>query len=267
MRVLDYGLEAFADFHSIEVMGNTTSPHVEASSARIHLELVTILPVLLGNGLATCFPCPPDLLAEVIRINHLRSVFRGVSSSATDPTLLKAGKDVAALDVLGRIRAFKTDSWAAEVAVGISHRESLAGLSEWQAIASVYQSAIAIYCMASLLSDGEADASAEPQLATRAVLAKAREACRLVLLDRLREVSKCSQLRKLVLWPLFVAGIEAEDEATRRFITAELRWISHALGTAAPLVAKDLLEKRVWRLRLGGDAWDCLFDQPYVFVL
>lgn len=250
-------------------MGNTTSPHVEIDSARSHLELITILPVLFGNGLATCFPCPPDLLAEVIRINHLRSMFRDMSSpAAADPVVLGEGKHAAALDVLSRIKAFETGKWAAEVAVGISNRENLAGFAEWQAIACIYRSAIAIYCIASLLSDGECPEAypGGPHLDPRVVLAKTREACRLVLLDRLREVSKCAQLRKLVFWPLFVAGIEAEDVATQQFIAAELRWISHALGTAAPMVAKDLLG-RVWGQGLGRGGWECLFDQPYVFVL
>ncbi|RYO79051.1 hypothetical protein DL766_009726 [Monosporascus sp. MC13-8B] len=253
----------------------TTSPPVNAESARSQLEMVIMLPVLYGNGLATNFPCPPDLLAEVIRINHLRSVLRGVSAPTdVHSALLKGDKQAAALDILRRIRSCPVDKWAAEVAIGLSSSEDPVGLSGWQAIACIYQSAAAIYCMAALLHDSAEPAAdawlrwdADRHLAPREVLAKARESCCLVLLDRLREVSKCTQLRKQVLWPLFVAGVVAEDEAMRGFIVGELRWISNALGTAAPLVAKDLLENRVWKLGLGTGDWDRLFDQPYVFVL
>ena len=66
-----------------------------------------------------------------------------------------------------------------------------------------------------------------------------------------------------------MAGVEAadEDNITKRFVGDELRWISNTLGTAAPLVARDLLETRVWARWLGGGSWEGLFDQPYVFVL
>ncbi|RYP56178.1 hypothetical protein DL769_009962 [Monosporascus sp. CRB-8-3] len=253
----------------------TTSPRVDAESARSQLEMVVMLPVLYGNGLATNFPCPPDLLAEVIRINHLRSVLQGVSAPTdVHSALLEGDKQTAALDILRRIRSCPVDKWAAEVAIGLSSSEDPVGLGGWQAIACIYQSAAAIYCMGALLHDSAEPAAdawlrwdADRHLSPREVLAKARKSCRLVLLDRLREVSKCTQLRKQVFWPLFIAGVEAEDEAMRGFIVGELRWISNALGTAAPLVAKDLLENRVWRLGLGTGDWDRLFDQPYVFVL
>jgi hypothetical protein len=261
------------DTGRLDIIGSTTSPHVEVHAAGRQLEVMSLLPVLYGNGLTTCFPCPPDLLSEVIRINHLRSRFPSVRAVNTDPALLRETKHSAALDILRRVRAFPTDKWAAEVVVGLGGSDtaaSEAGFSGWHAIATIYQSAIAIYCMASLFQDAEpctpGDTAPPGQLVPE-VLASARKACSSVLLSRLREVSRCAQLRKMILWPLFVAGVEAEDEATERFITGELQWISNALGGAAPLVAKDLLEKRVWGLRSGRRSWDGLFDQPYVFVI
>jgi hypothetical protein len=266
-------LSNLANPASIEILGNTTSPHVEINSARKQLELITLLPVLYGNGLGTCFPCPPDLLAEIIHINHLRSMFGGPACIST-PAVLE-GQTSAALDILRRIRSFPTDKWAAEVVVGISGGENPAfeaGLTGWQAIACIYQSAIAIYCISSLLHDavsscGNTTILLDPYLDPKQVLVKERETHVSILLGRLREVSESTHLRKLVLWPLFVAGAEAENEASRRFVADELRWISNALGTASPLVAKDLLENRVWTLGLGRGSWGALFDQSYVFVL
>jgi hypothetical protein len=252
-------------------MGATTSPRVEIGSARKHLDLITLIPVLYGNGLNTCFPCPPDLLTEIIRINHLRSLLHGSAVPGdTDPVLLRESRCSAALDILRRIRAFPTDKWAAEVVVGLCGGSSASqpDLAGWHAVASIYQSAVAIYCISSLLHDECGNSNRlDDQLGPRQVLNNARDACRRVLVSRLREVTSCTQLRKLVLWPLVVAGVEAEDEDTKKFVVGELTWVSNALGTAAPLVAKDLLENRVWRLGLGGRSWDELFDQPYVFVI
>lgn len=258
-------------------MGDTTSPHVEADSARSQLEMITMLPVLYGNGLDTCFPCPPSLLTEVIRINHLRSVFRAVPDLTGAGTAVRKDKHAAALDVLRRIRTCPVEQWAAEASVGISNGEDAVGLRGWQAIASIYQCAVVIYCIASLLLDnagpgtgdwfpGEEEYTAG-QLEHQQALAKERDAYCWALLEGLRVVSKNTLLRKQVVWPLFVAGVYAEDEPTRRFIVDELRWISNALGTAAPMVAKGLLENRIWRLELWRGDWDRLFDQSYVFVL
>ncbi|KAK4040943.1 fungal-specific transcription factor domain-containing protein [Parachaetomium inaequale] len=261
----------------IEILGNTTSPNVELDSVRNQLGLISLLPVLYGNGLATCFPCPPDLLAEIIRINHLRSIFEAAActSTATKPAV-REGQQSAALDILRRVRSFPTDKWAAEVVVGISAGEDPAfeaGFTGWHDIACIYRSAIAIYCISSLLHDNASGpcentgVPGDPHLSPKQVLAKEREAYVSMLVSRLRDVIECTHLRKLVLWPLFVAGAEVEDETTKRFVADELRWISNALGTAAPLVAKDLLENRVWALGLGRGSWGALFDQSYVFVL
>ncbi|KAK4236604.1 hypothetical protein C8A03DRAFT_45407 [Achaetomium macrosporum] len=268
--------------HLLRFYALTTSPHIETGSARTQLELISLLPVLYGNGISTCFPCPPDLLADVIHINHLRSISKGVASIpvGTEPARLEEGKQSAALDILRRIRAFPTERWASEVLLAIPPDTiaSQGGLSGWYSIACIYQSAIAIYCIASLLHDTtefSADASrilgshdpSNADLATHEMLATARKTCASILVSRLRETCRYTQLRKLVLWPLVVAGIEAENDATKQFVVGELRWISNALGTAVPLVAKDLLENRVWKLGLGRRSWDTLFDQPYVFVM
>lgn len=258
---------------SIQVIGATTSPPPDIASARSQLELLTLLPILYGNGLATCFPCPPDLLAEIIRVNYLRSVFQAVPTDSTTPILVEEGKSAAALDILRRIKAFSVEKWADEVVVGIGGSQNAGfevGLAGWREIADIYKSAVAIYCIASLFWDNSGD-NTDGQLGRGQpeIMTQVRETCRRVLMGGLREANKCTRLRKLVLWPLLVAGVEAaeDDDATRMFVGDELRWISKTLGTAAPLVARDLLEKNIWARGLGRGGWDGLFDQPYVFVL
>lgn len=256
------------DPSSIEVVGSTTSPAVGVGSARNQLELITLLPVLYGNGLATCFPCPPDLFVEIIHVNHLRSRFRGAAVSVENNAITPIGdRCSASLAVLRRIRAFQTNEWAAEVTFGST--TDCIGFDGWRAIGDIYKSAVAIYCIASLLHD-TCDGSEQSGTHQNPgeVLARARDACRSVLLGRLRVARANTRLRKLVLWPLVVAGVEADDDETKHLVSEELKWISTSLGTAAPLVAKDFLEKRAWGLeRARRGCWDDLFDQTYVFVL
>ncbi|KAL2194770.1 fungal-specific transcription factor domain-containing protein [Corynascus similis CBS 632.67] len=284
-----YLCHLFRYYALIEVMGNTTSHRIETESARSQLELISLIPILYGNGLATCFPCPPDLLAEIIRINHLRSVFASAtaltpSSDSMGTILQEENKHTAALDVFWRIALFSTSKWAAEVAVSTSGDENPMSIAGWSDIASIYQSAIAVYCLASLLHDtmtssksdttktgGEpypySNSNTGPNPDLKRIVAEARKMYASTLISKLKEASKDARLRKLVLWPLFVAGVEAGNEDARRFVAGELRWISNALGTATPLVARDLLEKRIWAFGLGKGSWDTIFDQSYVFVV
>ncbi|KAK4244933.1 hypothetical protein C7999DRAFT_16842 [Corynascus novoguineensis] len=276
-------------YYALYVMGNTTSPRIEIESARNQLELASLIPILYGNGLATCFPCPPDLLVEIIRINHLRSVFASAttltpSGGSMGTTLQEENKQTAALDVFWRIASFSTSKWAAEVAVSTSGDENPVSIAGWSDVASIYQSAIAVYCLASLLHDTMTSSKSDtiktvggsypysnpnagPNPDLKRIVAEARKMYASTLINKLKEASKNTQLRKLVLWPLFVAGVEAGNEDARRFVAGELRWISNALGTAAPLVARDLLEKRIWAFGLGKGSWDAIFDLSYVFVL
>ena len=288
-------------------MGSTTSPTIPVESARNQLELLALLPVLYGNGLDTCFPCPPELFAEIIRINHLRSRTNSASaiSSGKELSLLQAGKCSAALDVLRRIRAFSPDTWAADVVYSIANAKSKSITAQqdataaattpdfhgWQSLALIYQAAVGIYCIASLSPN---HITPEPDTATasinnREIFIQARQTCRTLLLTHLhnivttpstkQSIKQSTQLRKLLLWPLVVAGIEAEnDPATQQFVADELRWISVALGTASPLVAREVLERRVWgpgrmRTRMGmamgsgAGGWEGLWERGYVFVV
>lgn len=200
-------------------------------------------------------------------------MFQGFVRDPTDGTQtpqLEGSKTAAALDILRRIKAFLAEKWAAEVVVGIGGSRDPGfevGFNGWRGLADIYKSAVAIYCIASLLEDHSSDGRLDP--GQFEIMTQLREACCRALISGLREARQCPQLRKLVLWPLIVAGIETadEDDAVKRFVGDELRWISKTLGAAAPLVGKDLLERRVWTRGLRRRRWDDLFDQPYVFVL
>ncbi|KAM4054315.1 fungal specific transcription factor [Hirsutella rhossiliensis] len=216
-------------FVLVDVMGSTTAPCVEAERARRQLELVPLLPDLFGDGLLTCFPCAPELLQDII---------------------------ANALPLLQRIRRFSALSWAADVKMAmccaredVSSRTGAAETSswDWQRIARIYQAAVALYCVSSVLgcevSGSRESKSAKSYKETCAGVSGMRlEYCSALVHD-LRAVAASSnlQLRKMTIWPLMVAGIEVDtaDEAAKRFIGDELAWISSAVGIASPLPAEQ----------------------------
>ena len=145
-------------------------------------------------------------------------------------------------------------------------------------MAKMFQCAAAMYCISSLSPEagsggGAVNPDSEehqtddigPREATWTALAGARNTCLTILLGQLRNVKAFPQLRKFVLWPLVVAGIHVgtDDEMTQKFALEELSWISRAVGIAAPLVAKEFLQRRIWPLELGKRKWVDLFDRPY----
>jgi hypothetical protein len=239
------------------------------------------MPILYGNGLDTCVPCPPDLFVQIIRINHLRAQLGNAIVTRSSDRLSTT------LDILRRVKAYRVDHWAAEAALGTGSPSTPTGQSVlppgfagWLCMAKIFKCAVAIYCISSLFPDSEhgggADAGSDEHRAddtgpraTWTALAQARGVCLATLFDQLRGVKAFSQLRKFVLWPLVIAGIHvgsAKEEA-KTFILEELSWISRAVGIAAPLVAKGFLSQRVWSLELKERKWDDLFDQAYLFAL
>jgi len=123
----------------------------------------------------------------------------------------------------------------------------------------IYQCAVAMYCISALLSDTKGDA-----------MSGVRKSCQAMLVQQLRSLHDCenTQLRKLVIWPLVIAGIgiRTEDEDTQEFILKELAWISKEVGIAAPLLAREFLRK-VWLSPVEDRKWDGLFDRPYLFAV
>ena len=266
-------------------MGSTTAPEVELSSVRRQLEMITLLPVFYGNGLSTSLPCPPELLADIIMINHLRARLKRAKSHSRD-------RSAAALEILLRVKFFSSEQWAANIK--LSPRDRLvddddstigndasssqnASSWDWQSIAEVFQSAVALYCISSLVNPGQGGATTPQRGAQHHTnIPFTREKYRDQLLCSLHRVATdpSGRLRKLVIWPLVVAGIELDpaDEASRSFVLGELRWISGALGTASPLTAIEFL-RGLWRSSMhllrddSNTWWDRLFDRAYVFAM
>ncbi|KAJ6445169.1 Na/K ATPase alpha 1 subunit [Purpureocillium lavendulum] len=120
-------------------------------------------------------------------------------------------------------------------------------------IAAIYQAAIALYCISSLLG-AEVANSMEPLASTTyrdtcvGINAMRIEYCSSLMqhLQFLAADAK-SQLRKVTIWPLLIAGIEIDpsDEASRQFIEAELGWYSRTLGISSTIIGKQFLNRLV----------------------
>ncbi|UNI17046.1 hypothetical protein JDV02_003424 [Purpureocillium takamizusanense] len=287
-------------FILIDVLGSTTAPEVGTDSARRTLELVPLLPLLFGDGLQTCIPCPSELVRSIIRINAQRNRLQQHGADALGPGGPGTDRLSAGLELLQQIRQFSPQSWAAEIKLsalqGASRRQAnkfvaAQGLDrpspkgtaswDWQRVAAVYQAAVALYCISSLLGT-EVARGMRPSANTTTysdtcggVNAMRVEYCSSLLRD-LRAIAGDDvnpQLRKMVIWPLVMAGIEVDpmDEASQRFIEGELGWMSRTLGIASPLIGRQFLG-RLWAFPVSwhqksDQSWEGLFDRPYIFAL
>ncbi|KAF7549489.1 hypothetical protein G7Z17_g6347 [Cylindrodendrum hubeiense] len=248
---------------------------LEPERARRQLEMSSLLPTLYGNGLSTTLPCPPDLLSDIISINNLRS-------KIGEAAPLGNHQGPTALDILKRVGSFSAEKWITTINLDEQCRpgeksasRQQKGAWDWESVAHIYQSAVALYCISSLFDVDEGSAKRQEDIGddagTGMHIAALRSTYRDVILRNLKAIASNpqSRLRKLVFWPLVIGGIhiDANDNNSKDFILGELTWMSKALGTASPLVAKDVLGK-IWSSShgIGCKRWDSLFDRPYVFL-
>lgn len=219
----------------------------------------------MEDGLSTCVPCPVELLREIIRINHQRSLRCSKVPLLADGLGTFPSEEYSSLN---RIMTFSTVNWASRISLQTAQMSDemkpgfSPSLGDWARMGTVYQCAVALYCMSTLSGQRETDNCRKHM---RIFLH-----CRENLLEALQATSanEHSHLRKLVLWPLVILGLTLnhDDVSSQEYVLTELKWTSRSLGTASPLVAERLLEK-TWCTRAGarGGRWETLFDQPYVF--
>lgn len=174
------------------------------------------------------------------------------------------------MSVLQKIRTYDVQSWALGVTVDTSRGaggDNEIGFGGWMAVGRVFQCAVGIYCVAGLFGHIQRLHEKEDAMSRDGILGKLRRSWFEVLVQQLRVVRGYTQLRKLVMWPLVVAGIETDNEEVKEIVLDELAWISQAVGIAAPLLARQFLRERVWGIPLESRKWDELFDRPYLFAL
>ncbi|KAF3760870.1 C6 zinc finger domain protein [Cryphonectria parasitica EP155] len=264
MIALRGGLLTFADnlslrpvleyFLIIGVMANTISPASRQLAMTRKSSNVDTIAKFYGDDLFPVLFCPPELFLEVIRINDLRA--RACALGVADlPDLIPTANEI-----LDRILSFQSQSWA-DVHKG-SSVDGRDHSATWILLASVYQSAIALYCVSSLQSLSVLPYSTD--------LENLRSEHREILGSSLAVALRSPQLKFWMMWPVVVAGLEAGPSDTYRdggnvceFVSRELRTMAKYLGTPLPLVARDRLQAFWGRPDRG---WDDCFEQPFAFV-
>lgn len=253
-------------------MSFTTSPRstVALTDSWINdqIQYLESIPDLYKTGLSTCFACPTELFVDIIRINLLRAAEQ-LATDIHQPT-------ASFRDILNNILRFSPLEWVATnlcdqnlaMPSDIQAIESM--MSGWLSIAEIYHAAVTLYCLGSLTPLSRFIQSAS-------LISQARNASyssiKFYLIKVLSTTDGTTHMRKLLLWPLVIAGIEtgSDDSSFRVFITTQLNLMSSALGTFAPIEARQFLESHWTSLDncpLSQEKpWDLMFNEHFVFVL
>ncbi|GES66689.1 hypothetical protein ATEIFO6365_0015023200 [Aspergillus terreus] len=228
-------------FVFLAVIGDTSSPASDVAMTTLQLETDFILEQF-GRGLFAFQMCPTPLFAEIIKINHLRG-----RASKQDPAELN-GLTHEASNILLRIHAFSSEQWT---------MSKPSSKEDWILVGNVYQAAVALYCILSLQS---------LSVLPRTPLLRARHTSHGQLLQALlNEALSSPRIKRFVLWPLVVLGVQAVNGGAgmRAFVRQQLPEMSRHIGSYVPLSAKDVLEK-FWAS--GETRWDACFDRPYTLA-
>ncbi|KAF4167646.1 hypothetical protein CNMCM6936_004703 [Aspergillus lentulus] len=229
-------------FVFIAVIGDTSSPASHLATSTLRLEDDDFILEKFGNGVFDFQMCPKPLFAEIIRINHLR-----VRAWKQDPAGLE---DLAheAYGVLTRINVFSSEKWA---------DSKPSSKEDWRIVGKSYQAAVSLYCILSLQSLSVLPLN--PPL-TASCVSHGR-----LLQDLLNEALLSPRIKRSILWPLVVLGVQAVygGAGMRAFVREHLPEMSRHIGSYVPLTAQAVLEK-FWAS--GETCWDACFDKPYTVV-
>jgi hypothetical protein len=211
--------------------------------ANLHVEALSFLLEKYSIMASQIHLCPIQLFPEIFKVNHLR--MQGARPDLFDTEALQE----VAYEILDRINSFSPQQLADSKH---SCRE------DWILVGKAYQAAVALYCILSLQS-----LSVFPQSsALRMQCAEHGE----LLKSLLKEALASKRLKRFMVWPLVVLGVEAvhSGEVMRSFVAKQLTELSYDAGTYVPLTAKRALEE-FWSS--GDTRWDDCFGRPYIFTL
>lgn len=219
-------------------MGTTTSPPQDY--VILSKDMASLVEVY-GKGDYPTVLCPPPIFLALMKINVLRyHTSQALHGPSAPPNELEA--------ILSEIFAFSPEEWGQQTA---DSKDALT------LIGRIYQCAAALYCILSLRASFPPEGTARLP-ATETSLAE-------TLFGLLREIMASPSMRLCMVWPLLVAGVAAASRspADRAFVLAQFAVLSRELGTAFPLLAREVL-KKFWASGLID--WDDCFEKPYAFV-
>ncbi|EFR04278.1 C6 zinc finger domain-containing protein [Nannizzia gypsea CBS 118893] len=224
------------------VMGNTTSPASDLAIASPYSDELDFVLKQAGPGISPFQMCPPLLLADIVKINRLRMKATKREAGTSEALQQEAYR------VLDSIDKFSPEQWGESMPLS---------KGDWKLLGTVYQVAALVYCISSLQS-----------LSILPITPPLRVRCAShgrVLRILLETTLSSPQLKRFMMWPLIVLGVEAlHGVATiRSFVKEQLLEMSRYTGSYAPLMAKSVLEK-FWDS--GATNWDSCFSRPYLFT-
>lgn len=225
---------------------NATCPPDQQTIPNEHINNIDTVTELYDKGPYPNCPCPTDIFACLIRINHLRYQISQLSSTISQLSSLQTTAE----EVLDSLLAFRAEDWN-----WIGPNSPF--LEDWLILGRVYQSAGILFLILTLRGIFP--------LARRRDLQKQFVHHR----DNIRDLLAKSKTRprawRGVFWPLIVAGASAEaDDGLRESVAEGLERMSREQGCAVHLQAKMVLRK-FWDS--GRREWDECFDQPYAFII
>jgi len=209
--------------------------------AQWHLDQLDFILEQYDGGIFQFCMCPAPLFADIIRINYLR--IQAAQPGPSDRVCLSHE----AFEIMNRVDNFSAEQWA--------DCKPCAG-EAWLIVGRAYKAAVTIYCISSLQSSA---------VLPMAAALRARCAAEGKILHQLLDSLSTAGIGLFMLWPLVTLGIEAANGASdlRRFVEQRLRGMSRQMGSYAPLMAQQVLE-RYWTS--GERNWDSCFDRPYAFA-
>lgn len=270
-------------------MSATTTAALIPSEASRQLEYRKLIPSLFQNGFETCVLCPDELLDSIIRINNLRASRHG--SSKIMITLDQSE----ALSLIQDILSFDISKWTDQMSSQYSRAVAAQGhvgevrsgfirptREDWMQIASAYYAAVLLYGIRSLALDFSDQLLGVPcglgrshsETISHVTISEIQVVARQLLFDGLRKVSspqraKKTPLAKVLIWPIFVAGVEAvvvpDCASEERFICDVLHSLAKSIGTLTLRDAKAFLcelKRQVSGSECGATSlfwWDDIF--------
>lgn len=273
-------------------MSATTTAALPLPEANRQLEYRELIPDLFQNGFETCVVCPNELLDSIIQINHLRAL-RHHSAKG-----LNASDRSEVLGTIQSILSFSVSEWADNMSSHYFRTAAKALVGEvrsgfirptrddWVQISSIYYAAVLLYGIRSLALDLPEELLRVPcglershptttMMMSHVTIAEIQIVARQLLFDGLRTVSspqkaKKAPLAKVLIWPIFVAGVEAamdsECAGEESFICDVLHDLAKSIGTLTLRDAKVFLcelKRRVSELDCGATLstwWEDIYE-------
>jgi hypothetical protein len=287
--LLHLGSQGLTVRFSIDVMGSTTtaSTHKDmAVATAMAMKYWEIEPGVLQFMATTSIPCPDDLFQVIVLVNYLRTIAHNSSlqSKRQSGTRMAIAKVLAFSPSAYATRMQNFNGWAtsgkevrfspisnspATISISASSESQGSDTSSpssqtdtyrtsmeadlWLSIGIMYRASVLLYTLRTLVVDSEVDAAQllpeNRKIDVKALRRQAVDSLSSSLSPVFSDPTSMHQIGKLVLWPLFVLGMETEhtNTAMKDFVTSGFAVLSQAMGTLGPLGAIDELRTK-WKV-------------------